>query len=60
MKFVSPFESKKPKKETAGRNAIDSVDTCFSCNKPMKKLEVNGIDCFVCLEHRVCLPCPNI
>lgn len=64
MKYVSPFEKaavpqKIPKKVTANHNAIDTVDTCFECQKPMQRLEANGVDCFVCLDHRVCLPCPN-
>lgn len=75
LKFNSPFESSTPVArsrtegrakskhysgvETASHNAIDSVNRCFICNEKMKRLEANGVDSYVCLQHRVCLPCEN-
>lgn len=43
-------------KQTARRNSIDDVSSCVECGKLMRLLECNGIMCYVCLDHRVCLP----
>lgn len=43
-------------KQTARKNAIDDVSVCVECGKLMRIIECNGINCYVCLEHRVALP----
>lgn len=46
-------------KETANHNAIDNVDMCPVCHQQMRLLDCNGIDSFVCVDHRVVLPCKD-
>jgi len=43
-------------KQVARKNAIEDVSVCVECGKQMRILECNGINCYVCIEHRVCLP----
>lgn len=46
-------------KVTANHNAIDTVDLCPVCKKPMRILDCNDIPAFVCMEHSVALPVKN-
>jgi len=47
--------------ETANHNSIDDVSICPAdgCGKPMRIMRANGHNCFVCLTHRIALPCPD-
>lgn len=43
-------------KEVAKKNAIDDISKCVECGKQMVIRNSNGIPCYVCIPHRVCLP----
>lgn len=54
---VSATETEHPIfKETAKYNSLDSVENCPICEKRMQVLSCNGIQSFVCREHRIALP----
>ena len=46
-------------KEVANKNAIDDVSKCVECGIQMRIMDCNDIPCFVCLDHRVALPCKD-
>lgn len=62
VKRLTPFSVEIAKqKEVSNHNSIDSVDKCpvTECKTPMRLLNCNGIQCFVCLTHRIALPAPD-
>lgn len=56
---LNPEVSSVKTQVTANNNSINNVDCCPVCDKQMRLLECNGIPSFVCLEHRVALPCKD-
>lgn len=59
MSLINPLKEEARAEQTANNNSIDSVDECPVCQKKMLLREVNRHNCYVCLEHRIVLPCPN-
>lgn len=55
----SPFVTTASTKAEVARMENTRIGVCPVCQQPMKSIIAAGIDSYVCMEHRVCVPKEN-